>query len=92
MFGPKKVGLNGLRGTHGNVAFTAVADSEAELREFISRDSPGADFIQFGGNFRKTVSESLSNNIPIFEIHQPFLMKKTSMKMRTRNITSMIYN
>jgi hypothetical protein len=46
-----------IEGTQGNVAFTPVADSEAELREFISRDSPGADFIQFGGDFRKTVSE-----------------------------------
>jgi hypothetical protein len=44
-------------GTSGNVAFTPIADSEAGLRELISRDDPVADLIELGGDFRKTVAE-----------------------------------
>ena len=45
-----------LKGPLGNVAFTPVADSEEELREFISRDNPGADLRELGGVYREEVS------------------------------------
>ena len=45
-----------LEGQSGNVAFTHVADSEEELREFISRDNPGADLRDLGGVYREEVS------------------------------------
>ena len=45
-----------LEGPSGNVAFTHVADSEEELREFISRDNPGADLRKLGGVYKKEVS------------------------------------
>jgi hypothetical protein len=41
----------------GVASFTPVAKSEDELREYISRDSPSADLVQLGGEFRKNISE-----------------------------------
>jgi hypothetical protein len=46
-----------IEGSSGNVAFTPIADSEAELRELILRDNPSLDFIELGGEYRKMVSE-----------------------------------
>ena len=46
-----------IEGLSGNVAFSPIADSEADLRELIKRDSPAADLIELGGDFRKTVAE-----------------------------------
>ena len=46
-----------IEGTSGNVAFTPVADSEADLREMIARDNPSADLIELAGEYRKIVSE-----------------------------------
>jgi hypothetical protein len=45
-----------IQGSSGNVAFTPIAASEAELRELITRDDPKSDLIELGGDFRKTVS------------------------------------
>jgi hypothetical protein len=45
-----------LKGPSGNVAFTHVADSEEELREFISRDNPGADLRELRGVYSEEVS------------------------------------
>jgi hypothetical protein len=45
-----------LEGPSGNIAFTPVADSEEELREFISRDNPGADLSELGGVYGEEVS------------------------------------
>ena len=45
-----------LEGPSGNVAFTPVADSEEELREFISRENPGANLSELGGVYREEVS------------------------------------
>jgi hypothetical protein len=44
-------------GPSGDAAFTPVAKSEDELREYILRDNPSADLVQIGGEFRKNVSE-----------------------------------
>ena len=41
-------------------AFTHVADSEEELREFVSRDNPKADLYDLGGKYRKEVSEEFT--------------------------------
>jgi hypothetical protein len=46
-----------IEGSSGNVAFTPISDSEADLRELIKRDSPAADLVELGGDFRKTVAE-----------------------------------
>jgi hypothetical protein len=46
-----------LEGPSGSVAFTPVANSEEELREYISRDNTQADLDDLGGNYRKKVSE-----------------------------------
>jgi hypothetical protein len=49
-----------IEGSSGNVAFTPIADSEADLRELIARDNPAADLVELGGDYRKTVSEEFS--------------------------------
>ena len=46
-----------IEGSSGNVAFTPIADSEASCRELINRDNPSADLVEFGGEYRKMVSE-----------------------------------
>jgi hypothetical protein len=46
-----------IEGSHGNVAFTPIADSEAELHDLVSQDNTSPDFIELGGDFRKMVSE-----------------------------------
>jgi hypothetical protein len=46
-----------IEGTSGNVAFTPIADSEADLRELIARDNPAADLIEMGGEYRKFITE-----------------------------------
>jgi hypothetical protein len=45
-----------IEGSSGNVAFTPIAESEAELRELIADDDPKSDLIELGGDYRKTVS------------------------------------
>jgi hypothetical protein len=46
-----------IEGTSGNVAFTPIADSEAGLRELITRENPSADLVELGGEYRKMVAE-----------------------------------
>jgi hypothetical protein len=46
-----------IEGSSGNVAFTPIAESEAELRELIVEDNPKVDLIELGGDYRKMVSE-----------------------------------
>ncbi len=46
-----------LEGPPGNVAFTRVAHSEEELREYITRDKTQADLHELVGKNRKKVSE-----------------------------------
>ena len=47
-------------GTSGDVAFTPVAKSQQELREFISRRNPSADLVPLVGEYRKMVSEEFA--------------------------------
>ena len=46
-----------IEGSSGNVAFTPIADSEADLRELIAQDNPSGDMLELGGKYRKMVSE-----------------------------------
>jgi hypothetical protein len=48
----------------GAVAFSFIAQSESELREFILRDDPSADLVQLGGEYRKMVSEEFMEQSP----------------------------
>ena len=50
----------------GAVAFTPVARSESELREFVSRDDPSADLVALSGRFRKMVSEEFNEQSPSY--------------------------
>jgi hypothetical protein len=49
--------LERIEGTSGNVAFAPIAENEADLREIVNRDQPGADIFQLGGEYRKTFIE-----------------------------------
>jgi hypothetical protein len=46
-----------IEGSAGNVAFTPIADSEADLRDSVSRNNPSEDLVELGGDYRKLVSE-----------------------------------
>jgi hypothetical protein len=48
----------------GAVAFTTIAQSESELREYISRDDPSADLVQLGGKYKEMVSEEFMEQLP----------------------------
>ncbi len=50
----------------GAVAFTPVARSEGELREYISRDNPSSDLVALSGRFRKMVSEEFNEQSPSY--------------------------
>jgi hypothetical protein len=45
-----------IEGSSGNVAFTPIAESEAELMELVARDKSSADLVELGGEYRKMVS------------------------------------
>ena len=49
-----------IEGSQGNVAFTPITDSEADLRELIARDNPSMDLFELGGEYRKMVSEEFN--------------------------------
>ena len=52
------------QGQSGDVAFIPVAQSENELREFISRDDPSVEFIPLGLKYRKMISEEFTEQSP----------------------------
>jgi len=53
-----------LEGESGNVAFTPVARSEKELREYISRGNPSVDLFPLSGKYRKMVAEQFNEQTP----------------------------
>ena len=55
-----------LEGQSGDVAFTPIADSEEELREYITRDKTQADLHELVGNNRKKVSEEFIEQSPSY--------------------------
>jgi hypothetical protein len=55
-----------IEGSSGNVAFTPIADSEADLRELIARDNPSVDLVELGGEHRKMISEEFLEQSPSY--------------------------
>ena len=53
-----------IEGQSGGVAFTFIAQSESELREYISRDDASANLVQLGGEYREMVSEEFMEQSP----------------------------
>jgi len=53
-------------GQSGGVSFIPVAQSENELREFISRRDPSVDLVPLGGGYRKMVSEEFMEQSPAY--------------------------
>jgi hypothetical protein len=50
----------------GDVAFIPVAQSEHELREFISRDDPSVDLVSLGREYRKIISQEFTDQSPSY--------------------------
>ena len=44
----------------GAVAFSPVAQSESEIKEFVSRDDPSAELVQLSGHYKKMVSREFN--------------------------------
>jgi hypothetical protein len=55
-----------LEGSSGAVAFAPIAQSEHEMREVVSRDSPSASLISLSGHYRKMVSEEFRQQAPSY--------------------------
>ena len=55
-----------VEGQSGSVSFIPVAQSENELREFISRRDPSVDLVPLGGSYRKMVSEEFMEQSPAY--------------------------
>ena len=55
-----------IEGESGGVAFIPVAQSEDELRKFISRDDPSFDLVPLGREYRKRVSEEFTEQSPSY--------------------------
>jgi hypothetical protein len=55
-----------LEGQWGDVAFTPIAESEEELREMVSRESPEADLSELAGEFRDQVAEEFLEQSPSY--------------------------
>ena len=55
-----------VEGPSGGVAFIPVAQSENELREFISRQDPSVDLVPLGGSYRKMISEEFMEQSPAY--------------------------
>jgi hypothetical protein len=56
-----------IEGSLGNVAFTPIANSEAELRELIAQEDPSFDLVELSGEYRKTISEEFMEEAASFE-------------------------
>ena len=46
-----------LEGQSGNVAFTHIAESQEQLEDLISRENPGAELRDIGGEYRRLVTQ-----------------------------------
>ena len=55
-----------VEGQSGGVSFIPVAQSENELREFISRRDPSFDLVPLGGSYGKMVSEEFMEQSPAY--------------------------
>lgn len=55
-----------IEGSSGNVAFTPIAESEAELKELIGQDNIPGDLVELGGEYRKMISEEFMEQSPSY--------------------------
>jgi len=55
-----------VEGQSGGVSFIPVAQSENELREFISRRDPSVDLVPLGGSYGRMVSEEFMEQSPAY--------------------------
>jgi len=53
-----------IEGESGNAAYTPVARSEKELREYISRGNPSVDLFPLGSKYGKMVAEQFNEQTP----------------------------
>jgi hypothetical protein len=55
-----------VEGPWGDVTFSPVADSEEQLKEWISRDNPGADLVEMDNQFGRTVYQEFIEEEPLY--------------------------
>ena len=55
-----------IEGESGDMTFTDVAQSEAELRDFVKRDDPSADLVQLGIEYRKKTAAEFTGDLEIY--------------------------
>ena len=53
-------------GPWGDVTFTPVADSEDQLRDWISRDNPDIDLVALDNEFGRTVYQEFIEEEPLY--------------------------
>jgi hypothetical protein len=53
-------------GPWGDVTFTPVADSEDELKEWISREDPDIDLVEMNNEFGRTVYQEFMEEEPLY--------------------------
>ena len=67
-----------IEGQSGNVAFTPVAQSENELREFVSRQDPSVELSLLGRKYRKMVSEEFLEQSPYHSASPEYQSEESS--------------
>ena len=55
-----------VEGPWGDVTFSPVADSEEQLKEWISRDNPDADLVEMDNQFGRTVYQEFIEEEPLY--------------------------
>jgi len=55
-----------VEGPWGDVTFTPVADSEDQLKEWISKNNPDVDLIEMDNEFGKTVYQEFMEEEPLY--------------------------
>jgi hypothetical protein len=67
-----------LEGQSGGVAFTPVAQSENELREFVSRRDPSVELVSIGRKYREMVSEEFLEQSPYHSASPEYQSEESS--------------
>jgi hypothetical protein len=53
--------------TSGGVVFESVADSEGEMKEYISRENPSSELVELEARYRKRVAEEFSERSQTYQ-------------------------
>ncbi len=53
-------------GPWGDATFTPVADSEDELKDWLSRENPDVDLVELDNEFGRTVYEEFTEEEPLY--------------------------